>query len=134
MKSFIAAALGVAVAVGGATAALATDPATKSSDKAAQSAPDNSGRNARDAGGNTVTPMDQGNNEQDLKVTQQIRREVVSDDNLSTKAHNVKIVTNNGVVTLRGPVESEAEKDRIASVAKKIAGDGKVKDQLEVAR
>ncbi|MEW6271594.1 MAG: BON domain-containing protein [Thermodesulfobacteriota bacterium] len=135
MKAFTAAALGIAIAVSGSVPALADDAGSqRSQDQAAQSAPDNTGRNVRDRDDASVTPMDQGNSEQDLKTTQQIRREVVSDDNLSTKAHNVKIVTNNGVVTLRGPVESAEEKERIASVAKKVAGEGKVRDQLEVAR
>jgi osmotically-inducible protein OsmY len=133
MKAWIAAALGAAIVGSGSVAAMADDAASKGA-QTAPGAADNSARNVRDRDPDSVTPMDQGNNEQDLKVTQQIRRQVVSDDNLSTKAHNVKIITNNGVVTLRGPVESEAEKERIASVAKKIAGEGKVRDQLEVAR
>ncbi|HEY8515471.1 MAG TPA: BON domain-containing protein [Candidatus Binatia bacterium] len=135
MKAWTAAAVGLALAFGGVGPALADDaPPRSNQGEAAQYAPDNTGRNVRDRNDAAVTPMDQGNNAQDLELTQRIRREVVSDDNLSTKAHNVKIVTSNGVVTLRGPVESDEEKERIASVAKKIAGDGNVRDQLEVAR
>jgi osmotically-inducible protein OsmY len=97
-------------------------------------APDNSERNERDADGTTLTPMDQSSSETDLKVTQNIRREVVDDDSLSTMAQNVKIITINGVVTLRGPVESETERQQIAALAERIAGRGKVQNQLEIAR
>ena len=70
----------------------------------AQTAPDNTGRNVRDRSGATLTPGDQSESEADRTLTQQIRRAVVADDSLSTNAHNIKIITINGVVTLRGPV------------------------------
>jgi hyperosmotically inducible periplasmic protein len=95
---------------------------------------DNSGRNVRDRQGNTVTPMDQGGSEADRELTARIRQELVKDDSLSTYAHNVKVVTQNGVVTLRGPVKSEAEKAAVASKAQKASGVKRVDNQLEVEK
>ncbi len=94
---------------------------------------DNSGVNKRDRGDSTLTPMDQGNSSMDIKTTQAIRKTLMDDKTLSVKAKNVKIITNNGMVTLRGVVESSAEKSRIQTAAKKIAGTASVRDQLEVA-
>src|SRR6185295_11652683 len=64
---------------------------------------DNSGRNVRDRDDKTLTPMDQGGSVSDRELTAAIRREIVKDDTLSSNAHNVKIVTRDSVVTLRGP-------------------------------
>jgi hyperosmotically inducible periplasmic protein len=125
-------ALAAAVALGSTGAAWATDPATTG--EAAQSAPDDSGRNVRDRDGNTLTATDQGNSETDVALTQKIRKQVVADDSLSMMAHNIKIITVDGTVTLRGPVKSGTEKERIAAVAKQIAGPGNVKDNLEIAQ
>ena len=95
---------------------------------------DNTGRNARDSDGNTLTPMDQGESEADRTITQQIRKAVVDHDTLSTNAKNVKIITQNGVVTLRGPVKSPEEKAAIASVAQKTGGVKRVDNQIEIER
>lgn len=95
---------------------------------------DNTGRNARDGDGNTLTPMDQGESEADRTITQQIRKAVVDHDTLSTNAKNVKIITQNGVVTLRGPVKSPEEKAAIASVAQKTGGVKRVDNQIEIER
>jgi hypothetical protein len=124
--------LGIAVGLGSTSAVFATDPATTAD--ARDNAPDDSGRNVRDRDGDTLTPMDQSSKESDLELTRKIREEVVDDDSLSLLAHNVKIISVDGVVTLRGPVESEAERERIASLAEKTAGSGKVRNHLEVAR
>ena len=98
----------------------------------AQTAPDNTGRNVRDRSGTTLTPGDQSESEADRTLTQEIRRAVVADDSLSTTAKNVKIITVDGVVTLRGPVNSPHEKQVIAAKAQQIAGVNKVDNQLEV--
>jgi hyperosmotically inducible protein len=98
----------------------------------AQTAPDNTGRNVRDRGGATLTPGDQAENTADRTLTQQIRQAVVADDSLSTTAKNIKIITVNGVVTLRGPVKSPQEKGTIEAKAQRIAGADKVDNQLEV--
>ena len=66
-------------------------------------------------------------------LTQKIRRSVVGDKSLSTYAHNVKIVAQDGQVTLRGPVRSEAEKTSIAAKATEIAGAGNVTNEITVA-
>jgi osmotically-inducible protein OsmY len=97
-----------------------------------QTAPDNTGRNVRDRGGATMTPGDQSENEADRTVTQQIRRAVVADDSLSIMAKNVKIITSDGVVTLRGPVQSPHEKVAIEAKARQFAGVNQVDNQLEV--
>ena len=99
---------------------------------AAPTAPDNTGRNVRDRGGATMTPGDQSESEADRSVTQQIRRAVVADDSLSTMAKNVKIITADGVVTLRGPVQSPLEKEVIEAKARQFAGINQVDNQLEV--
>ena len=95
--------------------------------------PDNSGRNVRDRDDQNKTTGDQSENEADRTITQNIRRAVTADDSLSTNAKNVKIITNNGMVTLRGPVKSEKEKAEIEAKAKQVAGVKGVDNQLEVA-
>jgi osmotically-inducible protein OsmY len=99
-----------------------------------QSSPaaDNSARNERDRSGETKTSFDQSNTKGDTQITASIRRAVMKDDSLSMTAKNVKIIAENGVVTLRGPVKSEAEKTKIADLAKSAAGQMKIENQLEV--
>ena len=94
---------------------------------------DNSGRNVRDRNDQNKTTGDQSENEADRTITQNIRRAVTADDSLSTNAKNVKIITNDGTVTLRGPVKSEKEKAEIEAKAKQVAGVKRVDNQLEVA-
>lgn len=99
---------------------------------ASPAAADNSGRNERDRSGKMRTSGDQSNNSEDIKITAAIRRAVVHDGSLSMTAKNVKIITANGVVTLRGPVKTAAEKMTIEKLAKANAGKVKIEDQLEV--
>lgn len=94
---------------------------------------DDTGKNVRDRDGETLTPGDQSNKKEDVDMTAKIRKAVVADDSLSTTAQNVKIITIDGQVTLRGPVKSDEEKAKIAAKAEEIAGVGKVTNQLEVA-
>lgn len=98
----------------------------------AQTAPDNTGRNVRDRSGTTLTPGDQSESQADRTLTQQIRQAVVGDDSLSTTAKNIKIITTDGVVTLRGPVNNTHEKEKIQAKAQQIAGVNRVDNQLEV--
>jgi hyperosmotically inducible periplasmic protein len=93
---------------------------------------DNTGRNAQDQSG-ALTPMDQGNSEPDLSTTQMIRKAIIDDEALSAEAKNVKIITNGGVVTLRGPVDSEAERGKIELMARTILGSDRVVDQIDIA-
>jgi hypothetical protein len=94
--------------------------------------PDNTRVNQRDADTElTKTPRDQGQGEEDIETTAAIRKRVVDMD-LSTNAENVKIITSEGKVTLRGVVESDEEKQKIEHIAREIAGDGEVESQLMV--
>jgi osmotically-inducible protein OsmY len=93
---------------------------------------DNTRINVRDRDDSTLTAGDQGTTEADRDITQQIRKSLPSDDKLSATAKNIKIITNDRKVTLRGPVTSEAEKTTIATLAKNVAGEGNVTDELEV--
>lgn len=95
-------------------------------------AADNSARNERDRSGESQTSGDQSNSSTDLKTTAAIRRAVMQDGSLSATAKNVKIITENGVVTLRGPVMSQTEKTKIVELAKTHAGNAKIENQLEV--
>ena len=95
--------------------------------------PDNSGRNVRDRDDQNKTAGDQSESEADRTITQNIRDAITADDALSTNGKNVKIITNDGTVTLRGPVKSEKEKSEIEAKAKQIAGVKKVDNQLEIA-
>lgn len=146
MKTWIVGA-GLALVLGAPQRALANEPAAPGASVkdgntapaantatggAKQVAPDNTGRNERDRAANAVTPMDQSNDPKDIALTQQIRKVVVGDDALSMNAHNVKIISANGVVTLRGPVDSPQEKAKIEAAAAKAAGAQNVRNQLEV--
>jgi len=93
---------------------------------------DNTGTNVRDRDGGTLTAGDQGNSPEDLAITQEIRKALVADDSLSTNAHNVKVITTGGIVTLRGPVNTAAEKTRVFETAQRVAGVKRVDNQLEV--
>ena len=95
---------------------------------------DNSAKNARDRGDQTVTPTDQGGSAADREVTANIRKAIVDDDALSMNAHNVKIITKDGVVTLRGPVKNASEKTSVAAKAQKVAGVKRVDNQLEIEK
>jgi hyperosmotically inducible periplasmic protein len=93
---------------------------------------DNTRINVRDQNDATLTAGDQGATEADRDITQQIRKSLTGDDKLSTTAKNIKIITRDRKVTLRGPVASEAEKTTITTLAKNVAGEGNVTDELEV--
>jgi hyperosmotically inducible protein len=95
-------------------------------------APDNTAKNQRDRSGETQTSGDQSNNSDDIKVTAAVRQAIVGDKSLSMTAKNVKIINNNNVITLRGPVDSAQEKSRIAQLAQSAAGGAKIDNQLEV--
>ena len=92
---------------------------------------DNTDINERDRNQQALTPMDQSNTKADIKVTQAIRKSLMEKE-MSTNAKNIKIITRNGNVTLRGPVASAEEKREIAKLAKAVPGIKKVSNQLEV--
>jgi hyperosmotically inducible periplasmic protein len=93
---------------------------------------DNTARNVRDRNDNTLTPLDQGNSKADVAITAQIRKEIVAGKNVSVNAKNVKIITKDGQVTLRGPVNSAEEKRLIGEIATRVVPSGNVDNQLEV--
>jgi hyperosmotically inducible periplasmic protein len=100
---------------------------------AQQTPPDNTKVNKADRAKGAVTADQQKETAADRELTRKIRRAVVGDKSLSTYAHNVKIVTQNGQVTLRGPVRAEQEKTTIEAKATEIAGAGKVTNEITVA-
>jgi osmotically-inducible protein OsmY len=99
---------------------------------AADSALENTEINVRDKGNTTLTPEDQKETKKDIKITAHIRKAVVKDKSLSIDAQNAKIITRNGMVTLRGPVANEAESKTLEKIAKKTRGVVKVDNQLEI--
>src|SRR3954470_21880914 len=113
-------------------AALAATAIAQESSTNAGTAADNTARNQRDRSGETKTSGDQSESSPDIKTTAAIRRAVVGDKSLSMAAKNVKIITENGVVTLRGPVNNDEEKTKIAELAQSAAGNAKIDNQLEV--
>jgi hypothetical protein len=100
----------------------------------ANAEPDNTTRNVRDRDSSMLTPLDQGNSQADIDTTAQIRKEILATDGMSMNAKNVKIITMNGHVTLRGPVNSEDEKHQIGDIANRIAQSSNVDNQLEVTQ
>ena len=94
--------------------------------------PDNTETNERDRSGETKTSGDQSNSSADLKITQAIRQALIKDDQLSTTAKNIKVITANGQVTLRGPVKTAQEKAKVDQIARSAAGGAQIDDQLDV--
>jgi len=94
--------------------------------------PDNSRSNEYQNGERGMTAEQQSNKETDVELTRKIRQALVKDKDLSTYAHNVKIITEGGQVVLKGPVKSQQEKDKVESKAGQIAGLDRVRSELEV--
>jgi hyperosmotically inducible protein len=113
--------LGLTVAV----PAIAQQPPSNTT----QTAPDNTKVNNTDQ----LNASSQKNSKHDLAITRDIRRALVKDKNLSTYAHNVKVITSNGEVTLKGPVRSEEERKAVEAKAVEVAGQGRVANELTIA-
>ena len=96
-------------------------------------ASDNSKTNQRDRDQSSPTADQQKMNPADRDITKKIRSAIHNDKSLSSYAHNIKVITQDGKVTLKGPVRSDEEKTNIESKATAVAGEGMVTDQLEVA-
>jgi len=94
--------------------------------------PDNTATNERDRSGETKTSGDQSNSSADLKTTQAIRQALMKDGELSMTAKNIKIITANGHVTLRGPVKTAQEKAKIDQLAKSAGWRCQIDNQLDV--
>jgi hyperosmotically inducible periplasmic protein len=108
----------------------ATDTSTEAIN--APAAANNTARNVRDRDDRTLTPLNQGTSQADINTTAQIRKEIIAAKDMSVDARNVKIITIDGHVTLRGPVNAAGEKRLIGEIANRIAGAGNVDNQLEV--
>lgn len=91
-------------------------------------APDNSANNKQ----HDATADQQSNSAADRAITQKIRKALIADKTLSTYAHNVKIITAGGMVTLKGPVKSEDEKQKVASAAAEVVDTSKIDNELTV--
>jgi hyperosmotically inducible protein len=113
---------------GGGTPLLAQQPA----DQTTSAPADNTKVNQRDQNASEPTADQQKNNRSDRDITQEIRKAITNDKSLSTYAHNIKVVTQNGQVTLKGPVRSDEEKRAIEAKAAEIAGENKVTSELAV--
>lgn len=106
--------------------------AQDTSGQPAPSQPDNTTVNRRDRKSTAPTADAQKQDSADRKITQQIRQSILKDKSLSTYAHNVKIISQNGQVTLKGPVRTEEEKQAIEMKAIEVAGENNVNSQLDV--
>jgi osmotically-inducible protein OsmY len=114
-------------------AGLFASPKPASSFVLQQEQPDNTKMNKNDANKDATTADQQKMNPSDRAITQKIRAEIMKDKSLSTYAHNVKIITQDGKVTLKGPVRTQEEKAAVEGKAVTIAGDGNVTSQIEIA-
>jgi hyperosmotically inducible protein len=101
-------------------------------DNSQQPAPDNTKVNERDKSSSEPTADQQKDNRSDRGITQQIRQSVMKDKSLSTYAHNVKIISQDGMVTLKGPVRSDDEKRSVEAKAAAVVGQDRVPSELEV--
>jgi hyperosmotically inducible periplasmic protein len=94
--------------------------------------PDNTKTNAQDRDKASPTADQQKDNRSDREITQQIRQSIMKDKSLSTYGHNVKVITQNGQVTLKGPVRSDDEKKAIEAKATEVAGENRVTSELNI--
>jgi osmotically-inducible protein OsmY len=99
----------------------------------AQTPADNTKVNKRDRAEGAATADQQKENTTDREITQRIRRALMDDKTLSTYAHNVKVITQDGHVTLKGPVQTADEKKTVEAKASEVAGDGHVTNQISIA-
>ena len=114
-----------------ATPSQASPAASQSTGQTGASA-DNTRLNRRDRSGDSVTPTKQPNGSSAVDLVAQVRKAIVQDDGLSVKAHNIKVVASNGVVTLRGPVASEQEKAQVQKDVANVHGVDRVDNQLDI--
>ncbi len=111
---------------------MASPVVARASQQDSQPAADNTKTNQRDMANGSPTADQQTMSASDVAITKKIRMAIHKDSALSIYAHNVKIITQGGKVTLKGPVRSEDEKSKIGTRAAAIAGDGNVDNQLDV--
>ncbi len=94
--------------------------------------PDNTANNKGDQKPGAVTADQQKMNATDRDLTAKVRRSIMANKSLSVYAHNVKIVSQNGIVTLKGPVRSDDEVRSIMTSATEVAGGDNVVNQMTV--
>lgn len=99
----------------------------------AQTAADNTKVDKRDRAKDAATADQQKENGRDRELARNIRRALMDDKSLSTYAHNVKVVAQDGQVTLKGPVRTEDEKTAVEAKATEVAGAGHVTNQISIA-
>jgi osmotically-inducible protein OsmY len=97
-----------------------------------QAQPDNTKQNKGDREKGAMTADQQKETAADRDLAKKIRKSIASDSSLSTYAHNVKIIVRDGMVTLKGPVHTEDEKNAIGAKASEVAGADKVQNELTV--
>lgn len=124
MRRLVSWLLACVLGLGVSVSAQTTKPQTPS--------PDNTGINKRDKDPSQPTAGQQKENQPDREISRQIRRSLTQDKDLSTYAKNIKIITQDGNVTLRGPVHSDVEKKTIEAKANEIAGAGHVKSEIQI--
>ena len=112
--------------------ALSINPVRVIAQESTKPAADNTKTNKRDRNKNEATADQAKNNASDRELMQNIRKSVMDDTSLSAYAHNVKIIAQNGKVTLKGPVRSAEEKRTVEQKATDVAGSGNVVDELTI--
>jgi osmotically-inducible protein OsmY len=133
-KFLIVSPLSTILLLGSVWAQDATPPKQQPADQSSQAAPDNTARNQRDRNQAEPTADNQKENQPDRELARQIRQALVKDKSLSTYAHNIKVIAQNGEVTLKGPVKSAEEKQAIEAKAAEVAGGAdRIKSEIEVA-
>jgi hyperosmotically inducible periplasmic protein len=129
----LASKIGQCLALLGATLFLSASLVAGTAPQEQQPAPDNTKTNQGDANKGAVTAEQQKMNPADRNTTRQIRSAIYKDKSLSTYAHNIKVITQDGKVTLKGPVRTADEKAGIEAKAAAVVGAENVTNQLQVA-
>jgi osmotically-inducible protein OsmY len=119
----------IALAIAG---ALCINSTRLNAQESSKPAADNTKTNKRDQSKGEPTADQAKNSTADRDLMQKIRQSLTDDKSLSTYAHNVKIIAQNGKVTLKGPVRSEDEKRAVEEKATAIAGSGNVMDEISI--
>jgi len=126
--------LSLSLFCGSAAFVAAQQPASNSSTDTGATAPDNTNVNKRDRNKSEPTADQQKENKSDRELARNVRQSLVKDKGLSSYAHNIKVVAQDGKVTLKGPVRSAEEKQAIEAKAAEVAGGAdKVNSEIEVA-
>jgi hyperosmotically inducible protein len=95
---------------------------------------DDSAINRRDLAANELIADQQSPAKSDLDITREIRQHIIADKKLSFYAHNIKIITARGQVTLRGPVRSRSEESKLVKVAQSVVRPSRVIDKIEITK